>query len=289
MLKAQFKQIKSRRCFRVWGLVSDTVGYRVPCRDFWGNVRRASPPSGQVLYDIGMRRSIAVAGAIFMSLAMSSLLVVLRPVRHALRPKVGFSILESIIVLAVTALALTVVFSIGAKETDAAFRMGRHALAAADQQVDLESTREVLRSFAVPAADGKEQEFTGLRAQPDSLSGPAVLWRDTRCAPAGPVVGLTLALVSDEKSTEVTCSVANGSSVFIGSLPDSGARLQYFAKNSTDWSPTWTPDTASSQLESEVEAPTRRVLYVRIIDGHGRIYLLERLASGPPRFSSNPM
>ena len=109
--------------------------------------------------------------------------------------------------LAVTALALTVVFSIGAKATDAAFRMGRHALAAADQQVDLESTREVLRAFTLPPADGREREFDGLRAQSDKLYGPAVLWRDTQCAPAGPVAGLTLALVSDEKSTQVTCSL----------------------------------------------------------------------------------
>jgi prepilin-type N-terminal cleavage/methylation domain-containing protein len=203
--------------------------------------------------------------------------------------KRGFSILESIIVLAVTALALTVVFSIGAKATDSAFRMGRHALAAADQQVDLESTREVLRAFTVPPADGKEREFDGLRAQSDKLYGPAVLWRDTQCAPAGPVAGLTLALVSDEKSTQVTCSLTNGPPIVIGSLPEPGARLQYFARNSADWSPTWAPDLASSQLEAEVEAPTRRVLYVRIIDGQGRIYLLERLGSGPPRFSSNPM
>jgi type II secretory pathway pseudopilin PulG len=203
--------------------------------------------------------------------------------------KRGFSILESIIVLALTALALTVVFSIGTKATDAAFRLGRHALAAADQQVDLESTREALRALTLPPADGKEREFEGLRAQSDKVYGPAVLSRDTPCGPAGPVASLTLALVSDEKSTQVTCSIADRPAVVIGALPEPGATLQYFAVESTDWSPSWAPDLASSQLLAEIEAPTRRVLYVRILDREGHIYLLERLASGPPHFSSEPM
>jgi prepilin-type N-terminal cleavage/methylation domain-containing protein len=210
-------------------------------------------------------------------------------VANDLRSKRGFSILESIIVLAVTALALTLIYSIGAKATDAAFRLGRHALAASDQQVDLESTREALRAFTIPAADGQEREFGGLRAQTDQMSGPAVLWRDTPCGPAGPVAGLTLALVSDQTSTKVTCSIADRSPVVIGTLPGAGAMLQYFAKDATDWSPSWAPDIGSSLLESEVEAPSRRVLYVRIVDGHGRVYLLERLASGPPHFSSTAM
>jgi prepilin-type N-terminal cleavage/methylation domain-containing protein len=201
--------------------------------------------------------------------------------------KRGFSILESIIVLAITALALTTIYSIGSKATDAAFRLGRRALAAADQQVDTESTREVLRAFSLPPADGREAQLPPLDASSAQLEGPAILARNTPCGPAGPAAALALTLTSDQQATRITCSLGGGPPVLIGVIPRAGAVLQYLARDQPGWSSSWAPNLDGGRLLQEVEPPSRRVLYVRIVDPDGHIYMLERLTSARPGWDAN--
>ncbi len=188
--------------------------------------------------------------------------------------------------LAVTALALMLVFSIGGKATDAAFRVGRRALAAADEQINTDSVRAVLSAFSIPAADGFEGQMAPVAGQASQISGPAVLGRDTPCGQAGPVATLTLTLTSDARSTRVACDTGADDPVVIGVIPHPGAVFQFLTREQSGWSSSWTANLDPSQLLREISEPSRRVLYVRIVDGTGRIYILARLTSGHPGWTA---
>jgi prepilin-type N-terminal cleavage/methylation domain-containing protein len=192
----------------------------------------------------------------------------------------GFSILESLIVLAITALALTLVYSIGARATDAAFRIGRHALGAADARIDVLSVRAAIDALRVPPADGAEKLDQNFSAQAQSLSGAATFERATPCAGAGPVADLTLTLHQDKGATTLFCSVNPGVQIALGSIGGT-AKLEY-SEDLQMWQPNWTPDLAAATLAGEVQSPTRRVLFARIVDDSGQVYLVERMVSDSP-------
>ena len=62
----------------------------------------------------------------------------------------GFSLIEALVVLVVTGAALMLVFSVGARSTEIAFRLGRRALDLADRQVSTDALRVMIRGLEAP-------------------------------------------------------------------------------------------------------------------------------------------
>ena len=66
------------------------------------------------------------------------------------RSRSGFSVLEAMIALVITGLALTLIFSIGNRASTNGFSLGRRVLGVTDQQIETLSIGALLRGFTVP-------------------------------------------------------------------------------------------------------------------------------------------
>ena len=192
----------------------------------------------------------------------------------------GFSLIEALVVLAVAGAALMLIFSVGLRSTDIAFRLGRRALDVADRQLSTDALRIVLRGLAIrpvtldtPPARGSE-----VMGDARTLRGPAMLAAATPCAGSGPQARVTLTLVGDAAGDVLTCQADGGSAIPLTDLRPRRARFSY-SEDGLRWSDAWrdAPD-----LMARPAAPRARSVYVRLATDDGAIEVVERATSGRP-------
>lgn len=98
----------------------------------------------------------------------------------------GFSLIEALVVLAISGMALAIIFSIGVKAGDSGFALGRRAISAADQDVSIGDARSLFRSISVrPARAFRPKVDRPLVGSRERFEGEIVAERATQCAPAG--------------------------------------------------------------------------------------------------------
>jgi len=195
----------------------------------------------------------------------------------------GFSLIEALVVLAVAGAALMLIFSVGLRATDIAFRLGRRALDVTDRQVAADSLRAIVSGLTLPglgggAANGAEPVV----GEPRRLVGGAVLATATPCAGAGPVARLTVRIAGDAQGDVVTCQVDGGRETILLDVRPRRAALAY-SEDGARWSDRWRADPTSPFDTIDRRAPAAaRDVYVRLTTDDGRVTLIERASSGRP-------
>ncbi|HET9159597.1 MAG TPA: type II secretion system protein, partial [Caulobacteraceae bacterium] len=82
--------------------------------------------------------------------------------RPRLKSKRGFTLIEAIIALAVTALTASILFAIGARGGQTVLRLGNRALDTADAQLARDTYRSVVESLIVPSLTTRVQAEGGV-------------------------------------------------------------------------------------------------------------------------------
>jgi prepilin-type N-terminal cleavage/methylation domain-containing protein len=191
----------------------------------------------------------------------------------------GFSLIEALVVLAVAGAALMLIFSVGVRSSEIAFRLGRRALDLADRQVSTDALRALVRGLVI-APTGPEPRTSAHDAAgtPRGFAGPAILATATPCAPSGPSARIAVSLVGDARGDVVACQADDGPTVVLADLRPRRARFS-FSEDGVHWRESWraTPD-----LLDRARPPREQGVYVRLATDDGRVEVIERATSGRP-------
>jgi len=191
----------------------------------------------------------------------------------------GFSLIEALVVLAVAGAALMLIFSVGVRSTEIAFRLGRRALDLADRQVSTDALRVVVRGLVIPPAGPMARaDASDASGTPREFGGPAVLATATPCARSGPAARVTVSLVGDAGGDVITCRADEGPAAVLADLRPRRARFSY-SEDGARWRESWraTPD-----LMDRARSPRERGVYVRLATDDGQVEVIERATSGRP-------
>lgn len=166
----------------------------------------------------------------------------------------GFSLIEALVVLAISGMALSIIFSIGVKAGDTGFGLGRRAISAADSDLSYSDVRTLIRSFELrPAASFKRTIDSPLVGSPARLVGDVVMERGTKCAPQGWAGSMILEIIPQgENGTALICEVA-GRRMTLMDLPSSSATLSY-STDGENWSPGISTEPPLDQDPSDLRA-----------------------------------
>lgn len=197
----------------------------------------------------------------------------------------GFSLIEALIVLAVAGAALMLIFSVGIRSTEIAFRLGRRALDVADRQLATDALRGVIRGLTI-APTGSSTPSSGSEVVGDTrgFRGPAVLAAATPCAGSGPLSRVTIALVGDASGDVVTCQADGGAARSLVDLRPRRARFSY-SDDGLRWRDAWRD---APELMAGVQSPRERTVYIRLATDDGRVEVVERATSGRPELQPAP-
>lgn len=215
------------------------------------------------------------------------------------RSRCGFSVLEAVIVLAITAVALSLIFSIGSRASDQGFRLGRRALSASDSQVASDSLRAAINGIVLPRP--VEPQRPGFASTP--FHGDATHWsssvvfdRATPCGPAGPYALVTFSIVHGGRRSALLCDVGDGHPRELVDFGESTPEISY-STDGTSWSSTadfasigLTPTSRSfgennktpTGFEAAFIGPQSRRLFIRVSTTDGRFEVADNAFSGRP-------
>lgn len=189
----------------------------------------------------------------------------------------GFSLIEALVVLAVSGMALAIIFSIGVKAGDSGFALGRRAMSAADRDVAIEDTRSIIRSIDVRPARTFAREidrpFVGTS---ERFEGDAVMERATSCGPAGWAGRLVLTVEQQASERALVCRAGARQTVLLRTA-DPRAALSY-SNDGRTWVASLTNLPADGAGFRDL---TAEKLYVRF-DGGPRLDVLDMAFSGRP-------
>jgi hypothetical protein len=209
------------------------------------------------------------------------------------RPRIaGFTLIEALATLAVTGLTLSVMFSLGAKNIAAGYRLGHRAVDHANQQVSTGAVRDVLDSMVVPALtlaaqaaedeaetndqNGMGDEFDGA---PDTLAGYIVATRDNPCLPVGGEGRITLSFKHDHDRTLLMCQVNGEDPVVLGNFGWPDAAFSY-SEDGTTWTDNWQVIRGQTVDNAINPSSEEREVYVRIASRDGVNQVVELVQSG---------
>lgn len=210
----------------------------------------------------------------------------------SLARKAGFTLLEALVVLAVTGLTLGLVFSVTSRSAVTAYRLGDRAQGVAERQVATTAYRGIISSFVIPPlttragaeggqeADAMDTSFLGEARQ---VSGEWLADRGGPCGPVGTYGRLTLALVATEdRSTALTCQLDDAEPVQMILMKFRDAQFQY-SEDGVEWLPSWLIE-AGQPVELQVDPNlASRQVYVRVVAEDGSSDLVELASTGHPR------
>jgi hypothetical protein len=204
---------------------------------------------------------------------------------HRTARTAGFSVMEAIIVLAITSLALTLVFTIGSRASEMGFRLGRRALGVADSQIASDSFRAIIGGIELPpfdipksVSDSENVSFSGDAHQ---LSGRLIAARATPCSQIGPVGHVTLSIRFAGGHALLQCNLTNRPAVLVADLGTGPAEFSY----STDGS------NFADQVSVVAGIPVTgdpgpqaqyRKVYVRLANVDGSIQMIAIADTGRP-------
>jgi len=197
------------------------------------------------------------------------------------RRRAGFSLIEALVVLAISSVALVVIFSIGRSATDSGFRLGRAALAAADSEVALTDARTVMSSFLlIPAAVLRDPETQAINGSSISLEGEAVMMRSSACAPRGWRGRVRLAIESSRGQTRLMCQAGDARPVRLMVLPQQSGFI--YSEDGVAWQNAWTNAPDPGAIGTPAPPLASEALYVGLLDPSGR-GIVSALSTGLPQ------
>jgi type II secretory pathway pseudopilin PulG len=216
--------------------------------------------------------------------------VVTRPA--SLRRVAGFTLLEALIALAVTGLAVTVILDVGMRGVGTGFRLGSRAIDRANQQVSLQAIRDTLDDLVVPpiaissAAAEAETEEAEAEGQGDTFEGEAttlsayvIAARDTPCLPVGGQGRLTLTITVEGGRTQVSCQLNDEDAVALANLSWPDASFSY-SEDGITWTDNWVVTRGENVEQAVVPDAELRQVYVRLSSSDGANELIGLVSSG---------
>ena len=202
----------------------------------------------------------------------------------------GFSVLEAMIALVITGLALTLIFSIGNRASSSGFSLGRRVLRLSDQQIEALSLRALIEGLVVPSGLDSPAANMGLRrlgpenlvGSPDRVSGSAVLMRDTLCANAEPLTHLELRIRQDGGRWQLICLVPSQTETVLMELGQKPARFSY-SQDGNIWTDTIDIRPGPTDPNSYDSRYRARTVFIRLSNADLSVLLIERTTTGRPR------
>lgn len=189
----------------------------------------------------------------------------------------GFSIVEALVVLAISGMALAIIFTIGIRAGDAGFALGRRAMSAADLDLAVSDLRSLLRSYELRPVDtfvqGVDQPLIGTA---ERIEGPAVMERATQCAPEGWSGQLVLSVEGQGQNRALVCQAGEHRAVLFEL--DAAPGTFSYSTDAMSWSNAY--ENRKSERPSEDGARSQAV-FIRF-EARPVTDVVERLASGRP-------
>lgn len=187
------------------------------------------------------------------------------------------------VVLAITGLALTIVFSIGSRASELGFRLGRRVLGQADAEIAAASFEALVGSLVVPVwqdpRPGAKFSPSPIEGDATHLRGAAVLTRATPCGPPGPVAVLSLNIDNAPSGSRLICDM-NGTKTALMTLGQGPARFEYSMDGQVWVASIMLQPGPDSLGEESPEAGRRRRLFVRLSTADGQRLWLQSVGSG---------
>jgi hypothetical protein len=209
-------------------------------------------------------------------------------VQRTRKVKGGFTLIEAILVLAITSLAIGLIFTIGARGGSTVLRLGSRALDVADTQLARDTFRSVVDSLIVPAVTTRAQSeggvdedaaLTSLTGDPTQLSAQWLARRTTACGPAGQGGRLTLALTASAGHTVLSCQLDDADPITLLDLGPRQARFQY-SEDGVNWVDEWVVEAGQPVAASAEPSAELRRVYVRLASDDGLADLVALTTSG---------
>ena len=188
-------------------------------------------------------------------------------------PRAGFSLVEALVVLAISSLLLVLIFGVTTGARDAGFRMARRADAGAAATVGTESLRALLRGVRLPQRGRWPGGFSG---GPDALTAYIAPARPTPC-PASPGTPTRLVIETTAGRSRLACQTGDGRAASLLDLGPGAARFSY-ALAGRPWTDRITAELAPERTDAEPGPPP--TLWIRLAGQGGREIL--EAADAPP-------
>lgn len=210
------------------------------------------------------------------------------------RSRSGFSVLEAMIALVITGLALTLIFSIGNRASTSGFSLGRRVLAVSDRQIEALSFRALIEGMIVPSGLDSASDGMGIKSfkpetligTPTMISGSAILPRDTNCTNAGPVAHIELTIQVESGHSRLVCSIDSQPPIELMDFGQKTVRFAY-SKDGLVWEDSLTVR-PGSQTPRDFDTRFRaRTFYIRLWSDDLTTLFVERATSGRPRPSAS--
>ena len=190
--------------------------------------------------------------------------------------------------LIIGAMALILVFGVGGKANETAFRLGRRALLTADSRLAGDSLGAIISGVVLAPADqgtGAADGFAGRRfvGVPAGFRTDVIMDVATPCAPAGSIADLRVELVRARGGVILTCRVGEGAPIALLDLGDRPASFSYSLDGLT-WTDGWSERQGFGL--SPTATPHERRLYVRLASSDGSVEIVGRASSDRPELQA---
>lgn len=194
----------------------------------------------------------------------------------------GFSLIEALVVLAITAMTLSLLFSMTGRGVESGFRIGRRALDQADRTLAVETLRTLLQSPRIqPLGILPNPERMAMGDQ-RSFSAIMVLTRPTPCGGRGVSERLRITLEGDDARTQVLCARGGEAPRLVLDQP---GRLEFsYSPDGVNWSSELADEADGADLDEDARIRERR-LFVRLADHGGSFEIVARSSSGRPELA----
>ena len=191
-------------------------------------------------------------------------------------PRAGFSLIEALVVLAISGMALAVIFSIGTKAGDTGFGLGRRAMAASESDLSIGDLRSLIRSVALrPPSTFQADTDVAAVGTPTRLEVDVVMERANLCGPLGWAGRLVLIVETEAGRSRLICEAAGRRNVIM-ELGFGAAQFSY-STTGRDWMPTYSNAPLDGQAATQIRSET---VWVRLAsDEMGDV--IEMATSGP--------
>lgn len=194
--------------------------------------------------------------------------------------RAGFSLVEALVVLAITSVLLILLVSVSTGARRAGFRSAARADALQDRLVGEAALRVLIRAVRLPEAGRSAAPFDG---DPDGFTAAVVPGRATPCGVGAPSAALSLRLDRSGGRTRLTCAGADGRAAVLLDMGPSAAAFSY-ALAGRDWSDRLSAALPPTRAGASAPRPRPR-LWIRLAASPGP-EVVE--AVDPPAGASSP-
>lgn len=193
------------------------------------------------------------------------------------KPRSGFSLIEALVVLAISGMALAVIFTIGKKAGDTGFGLGRRAMAASESDIAVSDLRTVIQSVALrPRATFEPDKDLPVVGAAKHLEADIVMGRANQCAPLGWAGRMRLSIETDKGRSQLVCEADGKKSVLID-LGQASASFSY-SRDGRAWGDSYTNAPQSAEETTQLRSETVWVRFASSTFGD----VIETATSGPP-------